>query len=217
MRHSIISDNQELTAYGILFTMNKLFPGNDYCFALNKSSLIASIIKNPESIVFLDYNLFDFTSPNEILILSERFPDINWIIISEELQIDIIRLLYYSSEKVSLLFKECAIEELEIAIRNAEKGQKYISYNISELLLKSSGNELKPKNHTILSTTEQDVIRYMALGKSTKEIANLKYVSFHTVNTHRKNIFKKLQVNNVQEAVRKAISLGVIDMTEYYI
>ena len=52
---------------------------------------------------------------------------------------------------------------------------------------------------------------------TTKEIAEKRVSSFHTVNTHRKNIFRKLQVNNVHEATRYAFRAGLIDAAEYYI
>jgi len=51
----------------------------------------------------------------------------------------------------------------------------------------------------------------------TKEIAYEKNLSFHTVNTHRKNIFRKLGVNNVHEAIKYAFRAGLIDIMEYYI
>ncbi|MCD8101982.1 MAG: LuxR C-terminal-related transcriptional regulator [Alistipes sp.] len=42
-------------------------------------------------------------------------------------------------------------------------------------------------------------------------------LSFHTINSHRKNIFRKLGVNNVQEAIRYALRAGIIDMADYNI
>ncbi|MDR0894995.1 MAG: LuxR C-terminal-related transcriptional regulator, partial [Prevotellaceae bacterium] len=51
----------------------------------------------------------------------------------------------------------------------------------------------------------------------TKEIAFEKNISFHTANTHRKNIFRKLEINNVHEAVKYAIRAGIFDVAEYYI
>lgn len=52
---------------------------------------------------------------------------------------------------------------------------------------------------------------------TTKEIAQKRVSSFHTVNTHRKNIFRKLNVNNAYEAVRYALRAGIVDAAEYYI
>jgi DNA-binding NarL/FixJ family response regulator len=61
------------------------------------------------------------------------------------------------------------------------------------------------------------VLHEIARGKTTKEIAFEQHLSFHTINTHRKNIFSKLEVNNVHEAIKYAIRAGIIDLTEYYI
>ena len=68
-----------------------------------------------------------------------------------------------------------------------------------------------------LTKTELQILKEIALGKTTKEIALEKFVSFHTVNTHRKNIFRKLWVNNVHDAVKYALRAGIVDLMEYYI
>ena len=56
-----------------------------------------------------------------------------------------------------------------------------------------------------------------ATGKTTKEIAAERNLSFHTVNSHRKNIFRKLGVNNAHEATKYAMKAGIVDLVEYYI
>ena len=44
-----------------------------------------------------------------------------------------------------------------------------------------------------------------------------RFSSFHTINTHRKNIFRKLSVNNAHEATKLALRAGLVDSAEYYI
>ena len=68
-----------------------------------------------------------------------------------------------------------------------------------------------------LTKTEMEVLRDIALGLTTKEIAEKRFSSFHTINTHRKNIFRKLNVNNVHEATKYALRAGMVDAAEYYI
>jgi DNA-binding NarL/FixJ family response regulator len=51
----------------------------------------------------------------------------------------------------------------------------------------------------------------IALGKSVKEIAEERISSVHTITTHKKNIFRKLEVNNVFEATKYALRSGLID------
>jgi transcriptional regulator, luxR family len=68
-----------------------------------------------------------------------------------------------------------------------------------------------------LTKTETEILKEIALGATTREIAEKRFSSFHTVNTHRKNIFRKLGVNNVHEAIRYAMRSGLVDAAEYYI
>lgn len=74
-----------------------------------------------------------------------------------------------------------------------------------------------PQEENRLTPTETEILRDIALGLTTREIAEKRYSSFHTVNTHRKNIFRKIGVNNVHEATRYALRAGLVDSAEYYI
>jgi DNA-binding CsgD family transcriptional regulator len=67
------------------------------------------------------------------------------------------------------------------------------------------------------TVTEREILKLMALGKTTKEIAAERFLSVYTVMTHRKNIFRKLEVNNVHEATKYALRAGIVDVVEYYI
>jgi DNA-binding NarL/FixJ family response regulator len=83
------------------------------------------------------------------------------------------------------------------------------------LVLRENAPIQDPLN--LLTASEQLVLHEIAKGKTTKEIAFERNLSFHTINTHRKNIFRKLEVNNVHEAIKYALRTGIIDLTEYYI
>ena len=77
--------------------------------------------------------------------------------------------------------------------------------------------EKKEKRGSSLTVTECEILKLMALGKTTKEIAAERFLSVYTVMTHRKNIFRKLEVNNVYEATKYALRAGIVDAVEYYI
>ena len=68
-----------------------------------------------------------------------------------------------------------------------------------------------------LTATETEIVRAIALGKTSKEIATERYLSIHTVTTHRKNIFRKLRVNTAHEVVKYALRAGLLDPSEFYI
>ena len=101
----------------------------------------------------------------------------------------------------------------------ASRKERFICIHVSNLLL--SVSNASPVLHTLkddlLTPAERSVLKEIALGKTTKEIAAEKNLSFHTVNSHRKNIFRKLGVNNVHEATKYAMKAGIGDLVEYYI
>ena len=68
-----------------------------------------------------------------------------------------------------------------------------------------------------LTPSEIEIVRLIADGLTTKEIAVRKNISFHTVMTHRKNIFRKLDVNNTSELIKYAMKANIIGDIEYYI
>jgi DNA-binding NarL/FixJ family response regulator len=113
--------------------------------------------------------------------------------------------------------KDCSIDELTSAFKEAFKGNRFICNYVSNLLLDNSKNAQNQSPKHLLTVTEQEILKEMALGKTTKEIANQRFVSAHTIMTHRKNIFRKIEVNNVHEATKYAMRAGIVDMAEYYI
>ena len=109
--------------------------------------------------------------------------------------------------------------EIREALDFAYKGKRYICQQITELLLATPSKEENQRKETLpnLTKTELEILKDIALGMTTKEIAQKRFSSFHTVNTHRKNIFRKLAVNNVHEAIKFALRAGLVDSAEYYI
>ena len=68
-----------------------------------------------------------------------------------------------------------------------------------------------------LTNAEIEIVRLISEGFTTKEIASRKFISFHTVISHRKNIFRKLGVTSVSELIMVAIRYGLINTIEYHI
>ncbi len=72
-------------------------------------------------------------------------------------------------------------------------------------------SDLKPENEPVkLTKREVEVLTLVIEGKSSKEVAELLYVSKRTVDFHLANIYEKLQVSNRVQAFRRATSLGLL-------
>ena len=217
MRKIILADNQEITSYGWLYLINQLADVNDVITAYSKKELLTSLGLSGQSLVILDYTLFDFESVNELVILQSRFPQTDWILFSDELSDEFLRTLLFNTNSMSVLLKDNSIDEIRTGFKEALKGNRYICNHVSNILLDSSKRSENRQPRQVLTATEQDILKEMALGKTTKEIASLRHVSVHTIMTHRKNIFRKIEVNNIHEATKYAMRAGIVDMAEYYI
>ena len=107
--------------------------------------------------------------------------------------------------------------EISECIRSAIRGQRFICQRTAEQLIAPANPQSLGEMDTPLTKTETEILKDIALGMTTREIAEKRFSSFHTVNTHRKNIFRKLSVNNAHEATKYALRAGLVDSAEYYI
>lgn len=215
MRTLVIADNQDITKAGILYLTDKMPEIGLVTEAADKKELLRLLVRYLDAVVLLDYTLFDLNSADELIILQERFKRISWILFSEELSEDFIRRIIFSSETFSIVLKDSFLEEIRTAIFSAFRSQRFICNRINNLL--SDRKAGQQKEHPALTSTETEILKSIALGKTTKEIAAERFSSIHTITTHRKNIFRKIEVNNLHEATRYALRAGIIDSAEYYI
>lgn len=217
MKQIIVVDNQDITRIGIECLISKI-KDTQVTILENKSALVRRLTMEPSSLIILDYTLSDFGGTDELLNLSLRFDKAHFLLFSEELSNDFLRRLMFASESFSVVLKGCLLDEIEIALHHAINAERYICARVVNQLLSSPNvNVLDNKSSDILTATEKEILKEIAVGKTTKEIAADRNLSFHTIITHRKNIFRKLEVNNVHEATKYAIRAGIIDVSDYYI
>ncbi len=209
----LLADKQDITRAGLEFVISKM-EGLETKFVEDKAELMLALRENEDTVVVLDYTLFDINDADELLILNQRFPYTRWLLFSEDLSADFVRVLIASSMQFSILLKESPMMEIKEAIRFCVAGNRFICQRMMEVLL-APQHEVEEKVN--LTKTETEILKDIALGMTTKEIAEKRFSSFHTVNTHRKNIFRKLGVNNVHEATKYALRAGLVDSAEYYI
>jgi len=217
MSNIILADNQDITKIGLIYIIEHLNVNHKITELTNKNELINSLIAEPDSLVIIDYTLFDFESVNDFIFMQNRFERVNWIVFSEELTDEFLRELIFNTRSFSILLKENSAEEIRAGIKESLKGKRYICNLVSNLLLDSTKRNEVQKSKKLLTLTELEILKQMSLGKSSKEIANMRFASIHTIMTHRKNIFRKLNVNNVHEATKYAVRMGIVDIDEYYI
>jgi DNA-binding NarL/FixJ family response regulator len=209
-----LADNQDITRAGLMYIFGT-FEDMECRRAEDKAELLFQLKQHSEAVVVLDYTLFDINDIDELLILTERFPQVHWILFSVDLSADFVRRAIVISHQISILLKESSLQEIKECIRSVLRRQRYICQRMTEILLAPPAPKFEEE--VKLTPTETAVLKDIALGMTTKEISEKRFSSFHTVNTHRKNIFRKLGVNNVHEATKYALRAGLVDSAEYYI
>jgi len=175
----------------------------------NDMKVLCSVGSAKEALEYLSVNLpdlliTDISMPEMnglefIKTVKKRYPALKILVVSMFQQIQSLKGIE------GYLLKETGYGELIKAIRNIVlDDQVYFSMN-TELV----GNELEFKN-SILTTREKEIVALIANELTTVDIANKLFISKNTVETHKKNIFLKLQVNSAAGLIKKAIYLGYI-------
>lgn len=216
MREIIIADRQDITKMGLKYALGQLKNGLNVYDVDDKAELVKMMTAHPNAVVILDYTAFDMEGVHEMLIIQSRFPETNWVLFSDELNDDFLRAVVFNSQAFSVILKSSEIDEINASLSSALRGDRFICNRVTNQLLMSN-KSVRPKDDKLLTQTEKEILKEIAIGKTTKEIANDRNLSFHTIITHRKNIFRKLDVNNVHEATKYAMRAGIIDVSDYYI
>ena len=112
------------------------------------------------------------------------------------------------------LLKDSAEADLIAAVRQVVQGRTFFSPAISNMLVEDFIREIRQRgaddSYELLTSREREILQLLAEGKTTKEIATDLSLSAHTVDTHRSNIMRKLNVNSLAELILYAVRKGVI-------
>lgn len=212
----ILADNQELTRFALenLIRQRSQDGEVDIYRAVDKAGLVQLLKEHENAVVLLDYTLFDFADEDQLLIIAERFALSEWILISEELTPQFLRRVVYASHQFSIVFKDGSMKDIRDALDAVSRHNRHISQRALEVIINHQQEDEQP---SVLTSTETEIVKAIAQGKTTKEIANERFSSIHTITTHRKNIFRKLGINTAHEVVKYALRAGLIDSSEFYI
>lgn len=112
------------------------------------------------------------------------------------------------------LLKDCTHDELVMAVKKVLSGKPYISSEVSEKVIEGylEGKEtLKSKtSFETLTSREREILKLIAEGHRSKEIADELCISLKTVEKHRANLMEKLNLHNVQALTTYAIEKGLV-------
>ena len=156
-----------------------------------------------------DVLILDYSMPggNGLVVLKEikrSYPRRPVLVLSMHPE-DSIAISVLRAGAAGYINKECASEELTVAIRKAVSGGKYVSTSLAEKLALELEDGTRARPHESLSDREYRVMWMLASGKSITQIAEELFLSPNTISTYRIRILKKLKLEHNADLVRYAI------------
>ena len=212
----LIADSQFLITESLKFILQ-----NSRNFIVSKvvterSELVRALEEEPVSLLIIDHSQIDISSISELKEIRSSYPDLKVLIISNSVTKAELRE-FNSAGITDIILKIVDKEELLEAIDASLKGKKFYSEEVLDLLFEAEEKKKYFDETVQLTNSELEIVRLISDGLTTKEIASRKYISYHTVISHRKNIFRKLGVTSVSELIMLAIRSGWINIIEYHI
>ena len=215
----IIADNQPLTALALRTWAEKNELADSIIELPDQQSLEDSLrrLSDENVLLIIDVELFDFSDKDELIAFFQTHNQLRKLFIGDHFNEE--ELFFIAEEMQSnIVLKSVDLEELRIAVSFTLKGRNYIQSELLNLLMRKNAAPVKPANEEVhLTPTEKDIVSLIASGKTTKEVATIRSLSYHTVVTHRKNIFRKLGLSSIHALTIYAVKARLIDPTEYYI
>ncbi len=164
----------------------------------NKSLVILSLLNTKEGFMN-ELSAFLKSSNNYFLVVSD-FADAK----------DIQALIEMGVK--GIVTKKCSEEEIITAIKSVALGKRFYCNNVLNKLVEKDETSAGNAQYAALSKRELEVLKLIAQGNTTEKIAEKLYISIHTVNSHRKNMLKKLNITSPVHLVAYAVENGLVSI-----
>ncbi len=203
----LLADFQYLTRQGIT-SLIKAMPGFE----------LVKMIDSPDQLI----NAATLLKPNLIVIdISDKDRELipklrelkesttcSFLVISNSQTKDSIQQLLTMGIK-GILTKNCSEEEIISGLRAVAQGNRFFCNNILDLVVENP-EKVEDCEPTNLTPREYEVLELITRGKTTAQIAEELHLSVHTINSHRKNILRKLNMNSPAELIVYALESGIV-------
>ena len=208
----LIADDHALVRAGIRALVEKI-KGISVVGEAGKGSEVLHLMQELKpDLVLLDITMPDGSGFDVLHQLTEKYSDIRVIVLTVH-EAGEYAMRAMREGAVGFLPKSAASTELEHAIHAVMRGEVYISPETSrKTLLEYDKGRKKRDQLANLSPRQREVLRLIAEGRTTKQIAQTLEISVKTVETHRSQLMDRLGIHDVAGLVRYAIIVGLVDV-----
>ncbi len=171
--------------------------------------LLELLKKNSPALIILDISMPNLRGLEAAREIKKLYPQVKILLLTMHKKREFLQE-GVEADVDGFLVKEDADVELLQAVEAIRKGQKFFSPLLSEKL---ADLVRRPGRTDPLTRREKEIIKLLAEGKNSKEIAELLYISVFTVRRHRDNIMRKLDMKGLADLVRYALEQGYVANT----
>ena len=215
----ILADSNELIRFGLRTILAAQAGISIVGEARNEEELLAQLKNFGADVVLIDFTAHGFSIDIVPKALS-KFKELRFVAITEAQHAPIL-IDALKSGVTSYVKKDCELAEIIDAVKETAQGKQFFCGQILETIQKANIDisELNTEEFNCgpitLSERENEIITLIAEGQTNEQIAELLFLSKHTINTHRKNIMAKLGVKNTAGIVMYAVKTGLVSPNRF--
>lgn len=215
----IIADGSDIIRTGLRHILNQSKSISVCADVSSSDELLKSIKKYKPNIVLIDYTSkgFDLASISKVKIQNSFSKLIGITHFPEKKLIDSA----LANGIISHIKKDCPAQEIIDSVLDTANDKHFFCGEVLEVLKQDNQTESKDKKETLncspvaLSERELDVVKLISEGYTNAQIAVVLHISNHTVNTHRKNIMRKLGIGNTAGIVMFAVKTNLVSPDKF--
>jgi DNA-binding NarL/FixJ family response regulator len=206
----ILADDHALVRAGIRALLDAMSGVKVAGEAGSGEEVLELIEREPPDVVLMDIAMKGMSGLEAAVRIRERHPAVRVLILSMYSSEEYVRHALRAGA-AGYLLKDAAAAELELALRSVVRGESWLSPGVSRQMLDGyAQKDGAPAEQDPLTARQREVLRLVAAGRSTKQIAFELKLSVKTVEAHRAQIMERLGIRDVAGLVRYALRTGLV-------
>jgi len=202
IRLAIVDDHQ-IVIDGIKALLNGHHKFNIVFTTTSPASVVGMLMKHPADILLTDVMMDEMNGVDLCREVRKDFPSIKIMALSMSGQGELVNQMIDESDISGYVLKNIGKQELIIALEKIAAGGIYFSEEVIAEMERSSDEKQKNKQ-SLLTSREIEIIRLIEKEYNNKQIAETLFISERTVETHRKNIFRKTKTGSLIGLIKYA-------------
>lgn len=208
----LLSDQQSLVRAGIRALLERIEEVEVIAETAHSQQTLSLVKQLHPDVVLLDVPTPGLSGLELLKQVVEKFPRVRVIVLTQD-QDDEHAVQAFRSGAAGFLPKSAASTELETAIKAVARGESYLASDLSKQAILEYLED--PRAFLSEPTVRQrEVLKLIAEGHTTKEIARRLDISVKTVETHRSQLMERIGIHDIAGLVRYALRIGLVKLNE---